>query len=88
MLCYESAFAVAVDGTTAGLAEAKRLSHDTVINNAGEARRSGVRWTIWPTTTAQLELAAQGITLPPEAVDLCRVYPHRTLVMATVEVEA
>lgn len=87
MRCYESAFAVATDDTKESIVNARQLSHDTVIANTGDKRRSGVRWTIWSTTTAVEQLAAQGIELDTEVRELCRVFPHRTLIMATVEVE-
>lgn len=82
MKCYESSFAVALDGTAESLENAKKLSHDTVIANTGDTRRSGVRWTLWGTTNAVENLTAQGIELDTEVRELCRVFPHRTLVMA------
>lgn len=84
---YERAFALAAEGTPESLADARRQAHETVITNTGDTRCSDVVCTIWGTTTAVVDLAAQGVALDAEVEELCRVFPHRTLVMATVEVE-
>lgn len=67
---------------------AKQQSHDNVIRGAGEDRLSAVSWTFWRTDDAPILRAAAGdIELPPDVVALCRLYPGRTLVMATCEVK-
>jgi hypothetical protein len=67
---------------------AKQQSHDNVIMGAGADRLSGVSWTYWRTEDAPVLHADAGdIELPPDVVALCRLYPGRTLVMATCEVK-
>jgi hypothetical protein len=87
MRCYESAFSVALEPTASSLESAKWQSHDTIVQITGATRRSGVSWSFWRTDTAVQEMAGQGIDVASEAAELCRVFPHRTLVMATVQIE-
>lgn len=84
---YERSFAVGAEGTTESVIEARQQAQEAVLYAAGDARRGDVVCTLWGTTNAVLNLAGQGIEVDAEVEELCRVFPHRTLVMATVEVE-
>lgn len=67
---------------------AKQQSHDNLLVGARTDRLGPVSWTFWRTDDAPILRADAGdIELPPDVVALCRLYPGRTLVMATCEVK-
>lgn len=87
MIVYESAFSVAVTSLPEHIESAKKMSHDTVIANTGDDRLSGVTWSFHPPLAVLAGVADLGdITLPPEILGICMLYPDGVLVVATVEV--
>lgn len=93
-MMYESAFAVAINSHPLSVEEAKQISHDTVISNTGEARCSGVSWTIcdvslWREALNELEIVVdhnRHLTLTDIEMSALQ-HPDGLLVIATVEVE-
>lgn len=83
----ESAFAIAKDDYPSAVAEARQISHDTIIRNTGRARLSGVEWRHFPSSSAVADIAALGLDVMPEVRLLCDLFPSGVLVMATVEID-
>ena len=85
---YLSNWQIALDDSEQSKRIAMTVAHDNVIRSAGEDRLSGVSWTFWRTDDAPLLRTPDGdIEVDPATTELCRRFPGRVLVMATVEVK-
>lgn len=67
--------------------ECMQQTHDKLIANLGDRRRSGVSWKIWTPNEAILEMAYVGQPIPPDIAALMAEHPDGRVVLALAEAE-